>query len=129
MTVHSVSLDYRFRASTLQLADFARMSNQERQQLVEASRKTEKKNVSLFSSVCKSLELKVGGNELETIESLLVKEPKELYNRLLNHCVTLVSKCVLEKDRKLFNSYLDIPCLKLTNEEDKSQQHRSIRDS
>lgn len=55
----------------------------------------------------------------------MVKEPKEHYNRLLHHCATLVSKCVVEKDRKLFHGYLDIPCLKLTNEE----PHRRIKDN
>ena len=41
----------------------------------------------------------------------------------------MVSKCVLEKDKKLFHGYLEIPCLKLTNEEDRMHKTRSTWDN
>jgi hypothetical protein len=66
MTVHTVCLDYKLRASNLQLSDFARMSAKDKALMVESGKKAKKESVSLFSSVCKSLELKVGG-ELEIL--------------------------------------------------------------
>jgi hypothetical protein len=59
MTVHTVCLDYKLRASNLQLA-------KDKALMVESGKKAKKESVSLFSSVCKSLELKVGG-ELEIL--------------------------------------------------------------
>lgn len=75
MTVHCLCVNYKFRANNLQLSDFARLSNKEKLILMEQSKreKADRKIISVYESVIKSLNLKNIPSTLEVLEEILVK--------------------------------------------------------
>lgn len=108
LSVHSICLDYRFRACRLQLSEFSRMSHAEKKRLLEKNQKIQPKQANFAEAA--SLSLKCENMALASaVEEIVVKRMKRQYECLLKDYRVLFSRVITELHKQLHANILVHP--------------------